>query len=132
MKNIILAEPGLVPIVLLLFVVGIIIIGLFILGIVAILALLWSRRNKTSVPPASPPLPTSMQTIPPKCPKCGAPMPPDSPEGLCPRCLIAMNLATQTDIPGEPHAAKAPPPPAAPVADVAKLFPQLEIMECLG
>ena len=59
-------------------------------------------------------------------------MPPDSPEGLCPRCLIALNLATQTDIPGEPGAVKAPPAPPLPVADVAKLFPQLEILECLG
>ena len=59
-------------------------------------------------------------------------MPPDSPEGLCPRCLIAMNLATQTEIPGETGPAKQPPAPPLPVADVAKLFPQLEILECLG
>ncbi|HSY42942.1 MAG TPA: protein kinase, partial [Candidatus Acidoferrum sp.] len=59
-------------------------------------------------------------------------MPPDSPEGLCPRCLIAMNLATQTNVTGEPGAAKVPPAPPLPVADVAKLFPQLEILECLG
>src|SRR3984957_8753248 len=67
-----------------------------------------------------------------KCNRCGAPMPPDSPEGLCPRCLIAMNLATQTEIPGETGPAKVPPAPPLPVADVAKLFPQLEILECLG
>jgi tRNA A-37 threonylcarbamoyl transferase component Bud32/type II secretory pathway pseudopilin PulG len=67
-----------------------------------------------------------------KCPKCGAPMPPDAVEGLCPRCLIALNLATQTEIPGEPGTARVPPAPPLPVADVAKLFPQLEILECLG
>jgi serine/threonine protein kinase len=67
-----------------------------------------------------------------KCNRCGAPLTPDSPEGLCPRCLIAMNLATQTEIPGETGPAKVPPVPPLPVADVAKLFPQLEILECLG
>jgi serine/threonine protein kinase len=68
----------------------------------------------------------------PICHRCGAPLPPDSPEGLCPRCLIALNLTTQTEIPGETGAAKPPPGPPLPVADVAKLFPQLEILECLG
>src|SRR5215469_4356792 len=67
-----------------------------------------------------------------KCNRCGAPLPPDSPEGLCPRCLIALNLATQTEIAGETGPAKPPPAPPLPVADVAKLFPQLEILECLG
>ena len=73
----------------------------------------------------------------PKCNRCGAPLPPDAPEGLCPRCLVALNLATQTDVPGEagPHgtvASKPPPAPPLPPAEIAKLFPQLEILECLG
>ena len=67
-----------------------------------------------------------------KCTHCGAPLPPDSPEGLCPRCLIALNLATQTEITGETGPAKPPPAPPLPVSDVAKLFPQLEVIECLG
>jgi tRNA A-37 threonylcarbamoyl transferase component Bud32 len=73
----------------------------------------------------------------PKCNRCGVPLPPDAPEGLCPRCLVALNLATQTDVTGEagPHgtvAGKTPPAPPLPPAEVAKLFPQLEILECLG
>src|SRR5580692_5353637 len=64
-----------------------------------------------------------------KCNRCGATLPPDAPEGLCPRCLLAANLATQTDVPGESGPAK---PPPLPVNDVAKLFPQLDILECLG
>jgi serine/threonine protein kinase len=66
-----------------------------------------------------------------KCNRCGATLPPDSPEGLCPRCLIAMNLATQTEVTGESGPGPAKPPPL-PVGDVARLFPQLEILECLG
>jgi serine/threonine protein kinase len=72
-----------------------------------------------------------------KCNRCGVLLPPDAPEGLCPRCLIALNLATQTEIPGETGpsgtiAAKPLPEPPLPPAEVAKLFPQLEILECLG
>jgi predicted Ser/Thr protein kinase len=71
-----------------------------------------------------------------KCGRCGAPLPADAPEGLCPRCLVAMNLAPPTEIAGEagPSAtstSKQPPPPL-PVGEVARLFPQLEILECLG
>jgi tetratricopeptide (TPR) repeat protein len=64
-----------------------------------------------------------------KCNRCDATLPPDAPEGLCPRCLIAANLATQTEFTGESGSAK---PPPLPVGDVANLFPQLEILECLG
>ena len=35
-----------------------------------------------------------------KCQRCGAPLNADAPEGLCPRCLMALNLATQTEAPG--------------------------------
>ncbi|GEP45384.1 hypothetical protein BGE01nite_46750 [Brevifollis gellanilyticus] len=49
--------------------------------------------------------------------------------GLCPRCLGALNFATETMMPGE--AAKAPAPPLSP-EELAPHFPQLEILECLG
>jgi tRNA A-37 threonylcarbamoyl transferase component Bud32 len=63
------------------------------------------------------------------CPKCGRELPGDAPQGLCPRCLAALNFATETM-----------PPDAAPVAaqtpltpeELAPHFPQLEILECLG
>ncbi|HEU0038194.1 MAG TPA: serine/threonine-protein kinase, partial [Verrucomicrobiae bacterium] len=72
----------------------------------------------------------------PVCPQCGTPPPPNSPTGLCPRCLMAMNMATQTDVADKtgPHGTKiVSPPPIAPTPEeIAKLFPQLEIIECLG
>ncbi len=34
------------------------------------------------------------------CPKCGQPVPPDAPEGLCPRCVGALNLDSATGISG--------------------------------
>src|SRR6185503_7759986 len=74
----------------------------------------------------------------PKCKRCGAPMTPDAPEGLCPGCLMALSLAPQTEAPGGevgpggtvllPPDAKTPPP----VEEIARRFPQLEILECLG
>jgi tRNA A-37 threonylcarbamoyl transferase component Bud32 len=69
----------------------------------------------------------------PECQRCGAPLTPDAPEGLCPRCLIALNLAAPTEIPGEtgPHGTKVITPPPPP-EEIARRFPQFEILECLG
>src|SRR5512139_3092785 len=70
-----------------------------------------------------------------RCPRCGAPQDPSRAEGLCPCCLVAMNLAPPTDAPtgeaaeGQTPADKAPP---AEPAEIARHFPQLEILECLG
>ncbi len=64
----------------------------------------------------------------PKCPKCGTVLPPNAPEGLCPNCLVAMNLETESVVPGEVSAAQPPLPPEK----IAPHFPQLEILECLG
>ncbi len=64
----------------------------------------------------------------PKCPQCGAALPPDAPDGLCPRCVMAMNLKTETAFSGDATAAQPPLPPE----QIAPHFPQLEILECLG
>ncbi|HWY30033.1 MAG TPA: serine/threonine-protein kinase, partial [Candidatus Acidoferrum sp.] len=62
------------------------------------------------------------------CPQCGSPLPEKAPGGLCPRCLVRLNLKTETVFTDEPAAAK---PTLAP-AELAPHFPQLEILECLG
>jgi predicted Ser/Thr protein kinase len=74
----------------------------------------------------------------PKCSRCGTVLAPDVPERLCPRCLLALNLATETEMPagevdseataGAKWAAGDPPS----LAEVAKLFPQLEVLGLLG
>ena len=64
----------------------------------------------------------------PKCPQCGAALPPNAPAGLCPRCLMALNLKTETAFSGDATAAQQPLPPY----QIAPFFPQLEILECLG
>ncbi len=76
------------------------------------------------------------------CPKCGGSIPAQAPEGLCPACLVAMNLLTQTQFTEPTNPSDAPGPgdarspislPPAPLPEsIQPLFPQLEILECLG
>src|ERR1039458_9358096 len=62
-----------------------------------------------------------------KCPQCGAELKPDVSEGLCPACLLQRGIATEGGAPpGTPPFV----PPTIP--DLAKLFPQLEILELIG
>ena len=72
------------------------------------------------------------------CPKCGATLPADAPEGLCPQCLVKGGLgdsqartAPDTEIENPKSKlqnAAAPPTPA----ELAPHFPQLEILELIG
>jgi serine/threonine protein kinase len=72
------------------------------------------------------------------CSRCGATVAPGALKGLCPRCLMALNLATQTEVSGDDvgptgtQVVKPPPAPAPSPEEIAKLFPQFEIIECLG
>src|SRR5271156_6336917 len=63
-----------------------------------------------------------------KCPQCGALLKEDAPAGLCPNCLMALNLKTETVFTDDAPAAQPPLPPN----QIAPHFPQLEILECLG
>ena len=64
----------------------------------------------------------------PLCPQCGAPLPASAPAGLCPNCLMALNLKTETVLTDDAPAAQPPLPPE----QIAPHFPQVEILECLG
>lgn len=64
------------------------------------------------------------------CPKCGAPIPENAPEGLCPKCLL---LGAKMDTePGYASTLRIPKPAAPSVAQLAEAFPQLEILELIG
>src|SRR4030095_9927147 len=65
-----------------------------------------------------------------KCPRCGTALTASAPEGLCPRCLLELNLSSATFLTGDLHAAERTEPVAADT--LAPLFPQLEILEYLG
>src|SRR5271166_6259203 len=64
----------------------------------------------------------------PNCPQCGAALPAGALSGLCPNCLMALNLKAETVFTDDTHAAQPPLPPE----QIAPHFPQLEILECLG
>ncbi len=62
-----------------------------------------------------------------KCQQCGTPLPASALAGLCPACLLKQGAADETATSGQ-----APPfhPPS--IAELAPLFPQLEILELIG
>ncbi len=64
-------------------------------------------------------------TEPGRCPRCGADLPADAPADLCPACLLRQAMG------GDPAGRRGMPPAATP-ADLAGLFPQLEILDLLG
>ena len=64
------------------------------------------------------------------CPSCQKPLAPNMPMGLCPECLIKAGFPTgvETDTGSAKQPAFVPPT----VEQIAKLFPQLEILELIG
>jgi serine/threonine protein kinase len=67
------------------------------------------------------------RTMPEKCPQCGASLPAGALAGLCPACLLQQGAAADTAT--RPNAKPFEPPS---VEEVARLFPQLEILGFLG
>ncbi len=67
------------------------------------------------------------------CPSCGRPLSPNAPKGLCPECLLKAGLQTETQ-PNAGDAAQPKPPPFVPPRpeELARHFPQLEILELIG
>jgi tRNA A-37 threonylcarbamoyl transferase component Bud32 len=63
------------------------------------------------------------------CPICGKPVVSGAPQGLCPECLMKSGFETRAG--NEPGAGKSAFVPPS-VEEMAKLFPQLEIIELLG
>ena len=62
-----------------------------------------------------------------KCAQCGALLPTGALAGLCPACLLKQGVAADTAT--QPATPPFEPPP---VAEVARLFPQLEILALIG
>src|SRR3954452_23606153 len=71
---------------------------------------------------------TASATIHPECPRCGAKVAADAPEGLCVRCLANLNLTADSVLTGA-EALRSEPPS---LEEIAPHFPQLEILSCLG
>src|ERR1022692_2902574 len=121
MKNVMLAEPS--TLVLLSTGLMVLLILAILIGAVIVLTVRYLFKKKSPVPPVA----LSTQILPRKCPQCGAELKSDVPEGLCPACLPQRGITTEGGAPpGTPPFV----PPTIP--DLAKLFPQLEILELIG
>jgi Flp pilus assembly protein TadD/predicted Ser/Thr protein kinase len=62
------------------------------------------------------------------CPSCGKPLNADAPQGICPECLLKAGFGTASGTEGGGNAGFVPPTPEV----MAKLFPQLEVIEFIG
>lgn len=62
------------------------------------------------------------------CPDCGTALPADSPQALCPACLMKQALASRTIVDG----GRTPVAPPLSPEELAEKFPGFEILECLG
>jgi tRNA A-37 threonylcarbamoyl transferase component Bud32 len=67
-----------------------------------------------------------------QCPKCGAPLPADAPAGLCPQCLLKQSLEPGDSRVGDSTAGYEGGFAAPEPAELARHFPQLEILEFIG
>jgi predicted Ser/Thr protein kinase len=68
----------------------------------------------------------NMAQEPNRCPNCGGPLSDGAVAGFCPACLLAQGAQTDSNAPD--RGGFEPPP----VAELARLFPQLEILDLLG
>jgi tRNA A-37 threonylcarbamoyl transferase component Bud32 len=70
------------------------------------------------------------------CPVCGIELPADTPQGLCPQCLMQCVLSSSDRLPPAEEGSDTtahPQLPGVPTpAELAPLFPELEILELLG
>src|SRR5688572_20935966 len=70
------------------------------------------------------------------CPKCGSSLGPYATQGLCPKCLLLAGLESLPPSPADPGPTITPPRSAAfdapSPAELAKRFPELEILELVG
>ncbi len=92
-------------------------------GFLVLLVYLLRKKNDA---PASPPPATPTKRV---CPQCGKELSPDAPQGLCPACLMKVGVGSHFGPANQPPQQ---PGPAITVAEIAPLFPQLEILELLG
>jgi predicted Ser/Thr protein kinase len=128
MRNVLLAEPALLPLIGLFFLVFVVAVGFIVAAIFLIVTLARKSAEPKAPQTQEPkiPLAATFQAGH-KCPKCGTILKSDVPEGLCPACLLQHGIATEGGVPaGTPSFT---PPP---IGELAKLFPQLEILEIIG
>ena len=70
------------------------------------------------------------------CPQCGAELPADAPDGVCPKCLVQQGFDSQTGAAGEEPGPSGSASRSAFVApfpeELSERFPQFDIVELVG
>src|ERR1051325_6852833 len=100
--------------------------------VLAVVVALWLLVKKSGskesqpTPPIQPPPAQTTKVLSKTCPQCGAELRSDTPEGLCPACLLKQGVASEA---GDQKQKPFVPPE---VAELAAKFPQLEILELIG
>ncbi len=99
-----------------------------VLGLVLVLYVVRRGRPKATAGrlDAAVPVPPVTPTLRP-CPQCGAALPRGVLDGLCPACLLQQGAGPDSGT--QPRPAPFAPPA---VAEIARLFPQLEVIELIG
>jgi predicted Ser/Thr protein kinase len=87
------------------------------------------RGGIASQEPSQQPLPPTLPPKPRACPQCGVSMPDDAPPGPCPKCQAVIH--EQSTASGAKRSYQGPFVAPTP-AELAPLFPQLEVIEMLG
>jgi tRNA A-37 threonylcarbamoyl transferase component Bud32 len=112
------------------------VVGLFLALLLKLFRVLTARppvvppRPPAAPPPAVPPPPVPSLAPHGTCPRCGQSLAAGAPQGLCPRCLLH-GVMPAADRPS-PTLAFVEAYVAPPVEDVARLFPNLEVIELVG
>jgi serine/threonine protein kinase len=149
-----ITDPDVAKTAILSFVIGMVVLVLIIgVVIIAVAGIIWGRHPtspeaqanpqvQNPLPPHPPaiPVPPSPPALfssgPRKCPVCEGMIPDDSPEGLCPKCLLGRCLnVPQSPVIAVNAGVTSPyngPSPAPLPADLASKFPGLEMLELLG
>jgi serine/threonine protein kinase len=140
-------DPSVAKTAILGIVIGLVVLVLIIgVVVISVAGIIWGRhyvepkhaaqdeRAKHRVP--TPPPAAAPVAGPRQCPVCESMIPDDSPEGLCPKCLLGRCLNTPESPVRSPKVGETTPyngaSPAPLPSDLASRFPGLEIQELLG
>jgi hypothetical protein len=143
-----ITDPSVAKTAILSIVIGLVVCVLIIgVVVIAVAGILWgdkyvdrsqpSAASDLAKDPAQTPVPASAPLASPRqCPVCGEMIPDDSPEGLCPKCILGRCL-NAPESPVLSHKALDTssydgPSLALPPGELATRFPGLEILELLG
>jgi serine/threonine protein kinase len=142
-----ITDPSVAKTAILSIVIGLVVLVLIVgVVVISVAGIIWGRQyvepkhaqtNDLAKNRIQTPMPAAAHIVGPRqCPICESTIPNDSPEGLCPKCLLGRCMKPAespilSPVVGETAPYNGPSPAPLP-ADLAAKFPGLEILESLG